>query len=67
MVRHPLVSKIVKAYSDQILTDDKANVLSDHSHWKRIINKPNDYLKKDLENFLERLLLKEKTTNSHYF
>ena len=26
----------------------KANVLSDHSHWKRIINKPNDYLKKRL-------------------
>ena len=26
----------------------KANVLSDYSHWKRIINKPNDYLKKRL-------------------
>ena len=50
VVRHPLVSKIVKAYSDQknrLMI--KANVILDYSKWKNKIKNPNNYFKKKLQ------------------
>ena len=44
----------------------KANVISGYSNWKKIIKKPNDYLKKDLKYYLKRLYLKKKNMNSQY-
>ena len=38
----------------------KANVISSYSNWKKIINKPNDYLKKRLKILSKAPLFKKK-------
>ena len=46
VVRHPLVSKIVKAYSDQNNEMIKANVILDNKKWQKYIKNPSIYIKK---------------------
>ena len=45
----------------------KANVISGYSNWKKIIKKPNDYLKKRLKILSKAPLFKKKTMNSRYY
>ena len=46
VVRHPLVSKIVKAYSDQKMI--RANVILENKKWQKYIKNPSIYIKKKL-------------------
>ena len=44
----------------------KANVISENLNWKKIIKKPNNYLKKNLKYYPKHLYLKKKIMNSQY-
>ena len=59
VVRHPLVSKIVKAYSDQKMI--KAEVIVDNTAWKKIKN-ISQLFNKILKNLPKKYVLKNKKT-----
>ena len=43
VVRHPLVSKIIRAYQNKS-TDDKDNVITNYNKWFYYIKNPNNYV-----------------------
>ena len=55
VVRHPLVSKIIKAYQNKSV-DDKINVITNNNNWFNYLKKPNDYVHRKIV----KLNLKEK-------
>ena len=62
VVRHPLVSKIIKAYQ-KTSVDDKVNVITNNNNWFNFIKKPNYYLDKKIN----KLNLKEKILKKEFF
>ena len=44
VVRHPLVSKIIKAYQNKSVDDKKINVITNNNDWLNYIKRPNRYL-----------------------
>ena len=45
----------------------KVNVILDHSKWKNKIKNPSNYLKKNLENYLDLNIFKKKNKNFLFY
>ena len=54
VVRHPLVSKIIRAYQTKS-TDDKINVILNNKEWYRYIKNPTNFIDKKIKNLNKKL------------
>ena len=66
VVRHPLVSKIIRAYQNTS-TDDKINVITNNVKWFNYIKNPNYYLEQKINKINLKYKKYKKNLFSLYF
>ena len=67
VVRHPLVSKIIRAYQKKKYRCFKVNVILNNIKWKHYLKRPNNYIENKIKNINKKKNYISKKIFVHYY